>query len=153
MYYCWWRFILHIIYCMTDQTHTNHVFLFVIYCYNLQMMIFIGQKQVSFLESGSVLKLMKYQEELSGEKQPCIYMPRFFFGAQDHPKQDLVTYAVPSKIDARNMVTQRFLFREPRKYSYSLFCCWWRVVSEEFPNIYPSLFHSNVVTSWTDGYS
>ena len=41
-------------------------------------------------------------------------MPRFFFGAQES-RDDLVRHAVPDVIDAFGMVTQRFMFREPRR--------------------------------------
>lgn len=70
-------------------------------------------KQVPFKEPGNVLRLLHYQEQVKHDNAPCIYMPRFFFGAQHHPKEKrLVRYHAPPEIDAMNMVTQRYLFRE-----------------------------------------
>ena len=73
-------------------------------------------KQVSFKEPGNVLRLLHYQEQVKHDNATCIYMPRFFFGAQHHPREKrLVRYHAPPEIDAMNMVTQRYLFRESKR--------------------------------------
>jgi Glycosyltransferase family 92 len=70
--------------------------------------------QVSFQETGSVLRLLKYHEQVAHTNHTCVYMPRFFFGAKPS-RMELVTHAVPKFIRADNMLTQKFLFREPRR--------------------------------------
>jgi hypothetical protein len=70
--------------------------------------------QVSFLEPGSVWRLLKYYEQVTGDNHTCVYMPRFFFGAKESSEK-LVKVGIPKTIDALGMVTQRFLFREPSK--------------------------------------
>ncbi|CAB9505165.1 expressed unknown protein [Seminavis robusta] len=70
--------------------------------------------QVPFQEPGSVLRLLKYYEQSTNDLHTCVYMPRFFFGAQES-RDALVKHNVPDGIDAHGMVTQRFLYREPRR--------------------------------------
>ena len=69
------------------------------------------------MEPASAMRLLKYYEQVTGDMQTCMYMPRFFFGAQES-KDNLVTSFVPQTIDAFGMVTQRFLFREPSKNKF-----------------------------------
>ena len=66
------------------------------------------------MEPGSVLRLLKYHEQVTGDNHTCVYMPRFFFGAEGSP-EGLVKHLVPDTIDAMSMLTQRFLFREPSR--------------------------------------
>jgi len=74
-------------------------------------------ERVSFRKPGSVMRLLKYQEMVAPDvNHTCVYMPRFFFGAQDS-KQSLVNHGVPPSINASNMLTQRYLYREPRKHA------------------------------------
>lgn len=71
--------------------------------------------KVSFLEGGSVLRLLKYHEQVvEAHNNTCVYMPRFFYGAKESRMQ-LIKYAVPASIAAENMLTQKYLFREPRQ--------------------------------------
>jgi hypothetical protein len=66
------------------------------------------------MEPGAVMRLLKYYEQVTGDNQTCVYMPRFFFGAQESEDARVGSH-VPEPIDAFGMVTQRFLFREPSK--------------------------------------
>lgn len=71
--------------------------------------------KISFLEGGSVLRLLKYHEQVvKDHNNTCVYMPRFFYGARESRMQ-LIKYAVPAPISAENMLTQKYLFREPRQ--------------------------------------
>jgi len=70
-------------------------------------------RQVPRYEPGNVLRLLKYHEQITGTQNPCLYMPRYFFGAQESPKEKLQKF-VPVPVDAQSFITQRFIYREPK---------------------------------------
>jgi hypothetical protein len=60
------------------------------------------------------MRLLKYYEQVTGDNHTCVHMPRFFFGAKES-SEGIVKAFVPKAVDASGMVTQQFLFREPRR--------------------------------------
>jgi len=70
--------------------------------------------RIPFEEPGSVLRALQYQEQITRKNQTCVYMPRFFFGSKTS-SSNKVQHLVSEKLDAKNMLTQNFLFRNSRQ--------------------------------------
>ena len=73
-------------------------------------------KHIPITEPGNVLKFVKQHHSLTGENHTCSYMPRYMFGVKESPSTMVERHIpVDSGLSGRDFVTQRFLYRNPRR--------------------------------------
>lgn len=67
-------------------------------------------------QPGSVLRFLNHHQDATQDVPKCIFMPRYMFGNKES-KGPLVERNVPKKstITGRSMLTQRFMYRHPKK--------------------------------------
>ncbi|CAB9516928.1 expressed unknown protein [Seminavis robusta] len=71
-------------------------------------------KNIPITKPGNVLTFIKQHHMLTGENHTCSYMPRYMFGIKES-ETTMVQRHMPAGMDGMDYLTQRFLYRNPRR--------------------------------------
>jgi hypothetical protein len=72
-------------------------------------------KNIPITKRGSVLTFIKQHHQLTGENHTCSYMPRYMFGIKETNDKSLIQRHMSPGMDGMNFLTQRFIYRNPRR--------------------------------------